>query len=213
VAARSNRTPRGVRKPQQARSRRTRERILASAIGCFEEQGYDKTTTAAIARRAGIAVGTLYGYFEDKRSILLELIEGTTREIADHVVKGLDPEAWRDADPRQNTRALIDSVFHTRSFNPGMQRIVWERFFKDAGIRAAMESIEQRVRGALVELLAALKAQGRLRVDDLETAAILIHLSVEWTATRLVLGGDEPRIDAAVDACTDMLTRWLFADK
>lgn len=214
ASASGKRSPRGrsVRKPQQARSRRTRGRILEAAIGCFEEHGYDKTTTAGIARRAGIAVGTLYGYFEDKRAILLELIQGTTSEIADYVVKGLDPEAWSDADPRENTRALIDSVFHTRSFNPGMQRIVWERFFKDPEIRAAMEAIERRVQGALAGLLAALKAQGRLRVDDLETAAILVHLSVEWTSTRLVLGGDEARIDAAVDACTDMITRYLFPD-
>ena len=48
--------PRGVRKPQQARSRRTRERILEAAVECFEASGYDQTTTAAIAARAGTAV-------------------------------------------------------------------------------------------------------------------------------------------------------------
>jgi AcrR family transcriptional regulator len=201
-----------VRQPQQARSRRTRERVLESAVACFERDGYDRTTTAAIAAEAGIAVGTLYGYFRDKRSILLELIGRTTEEIADHVVKGLDPEAWRGADPRANTRALIDAIFHTRSFNPGMQRIVWERFFKDPEVRAAMETIERRVQGALTDLLASLKSEGRLRVDDVHTAAILIHLSVEWMSNRLVLGEDETRIDAAVDACSDMISRFLFAD-
>jgi AcrR family transcriptional regulator len=201
-----------VRQPQQARSRRTRERVLESAVACFERDGYDRTTTAAIAAEAGIAVGTLYGYFRDKRSILLELIGRTTDEIADHVVKGLDPEAWRGADPRENTRALIDAIFHTRSFNPGMQRIVWERFFKDSEVRAAMETIEHRVQGALTELLASLKSEGRLRVDDVETAAILIHLSVEWMSNRLVLGEDEARVDAAVDACSDMISRFLFLD-
>jgi len=199
-----------VREPQQARSRRTRERVLEAAVACFEESGYDATTTAAIAARAGIAVGTLYGYFRDKRAILLELIDGTTNEIADYVVKGLDPEVWRDADPHAHTRALIDAIFHTRSFNPGMQRIVWERFFKDPAVRAAMEAIEQRVQGALSELLGRLKVEGRLRIDDVETAAILIHLSVEWVANRLVLGGDEARIDAAVDACSEMISRYLF---
>ncbi len=206
------RSPRGIRTPQQARSRRTRERVLEAAVTCFEKNGYDKTTTAAIAREAKIAVGTLYGYFEDKRAILLELIDGTTNEIADYVVKGLDPEAWRDTDPRENTRTLIDSVFHARSFNPGMQRIVWERFFKDDAIRGFMEEIEQRVQGALAELLASLKTQGRLRVDDLETASVLIHLSVEWTSNRLVLGDDAERVDQFVDACTDMISRFLFVD-
>lgn len=201
-----------VRRPQQARSRRTRERVLEAAVTCFEQTGYDGTTTAAIASRAGIAVGTLYGYFRDKRAILLELIDRTTNEIADYVVKGLDPESWQETDPRENTRTLIDAIFHTRSFNPGMQRIVWERFFKDAEVRAAMEAIERRVQGALMELLGRLKSQGRVRVDDVETASILIHLCVEWTSNRLMLGEDETRIDAAVDACSDMISRFLFAD-
>jgi AcrR family transcriptional regulator len=203
---------RRVRTPKQERSRRTRERVLAAAVACFEERGYDSTTTAAIAARADIAVGTLYGYFRDKRSILLELIDATTQDIADHVVKGLEPEAWRDADPRARTRELIDAIFHARSFNPGMQRIVWERFFKDEAVRTRMEAIERRVQGALAELLASLKAEDRLRVDDVGTAAILIHLSVEWMANRLVLGEDEARTAAAVDACTDMISRFLFRD-
>jgi len=203
---------RRVRTPQQERSRRTRERVLRAAVACFEEHGYDKTTTAAIAARAGIAVGTLYGYFRDKRAILLELIDATTNEIADHVIKSLDPEAWRGADARARTRELIDSILHTRSFNPGMQRIVWERFFKDNAVRAAMEAIEQRVQGALADLLAKLRADGLLRVHDVETAAILIYLSVEWTSTRLFLAEDEERTAAAVDACSDMIARFLLAD-
>ncbi len=206
-------SPRAVRKPQQARSRRTRERVLVAAVACFEEAGYDKTTTAAIARRAGIAVGTLYGYFRDKRSILLELIDRTIKENVDYVAKELEPEAWVGTDPHENTRALIDAVFHTRSLNPGMQRILWERFFKDPEVRAAMEELEGRVQGALAELLAHLKASGQLRIDDVETAARVISLSVEWMANRLLLGGDELQTDSAVAATADMISRFLFEDR
>ena len=69
------RSRRPIRQPQQARSRRTREAVLEAAGRCFEECGYDETTTAMIAERAGIAVGTLYGYFQDKRDILLEILD------------------------------------------------------------------------------------------------------------------------------------------
>ncbi len=202
--------PRGTRVPQQARSRRTRERILEAAVACFEQQGYDKTTTAEIARRARVAVGTLYGYFEDKRSILLELIQENMNAMADYVVRGLDPEAWRDTDPRESTRALIDAVFHTRNFNPGMQRIVWERFFKDHEIRHAMESIEGRLQGAIASLLEALKAEGHVRVNDVDMAAFMVQASLEWIANRLMLAGDAGNVDAAVEAASDLVTRFLF---
>lgn len=208
--SRSPRSPRGVRVPQQARSRRTRKRILAAAEDCFESLGYDETTTAAIASRAGIAVGSIYDYFRDKRAILLELLHGTVEQVAEVVVQGLAPESWRNTDPRDSVRKLIHLVFHSRTLQPGVQRILWERFFKDPEFRAAMEAIEERVRGAVAALLAVLRAEGRTRIEDVATAAFVVHLSVEWTASRLMLGGSPVELDAAVDAATDMITRYLF---
>lgn len=201
-----------LRTPQQARSRRTRERILSSAIACFEELGYEEATTAAIARHAGIAVGTLYGYFKDKRDILLELLDATINEIATYVVRSLEPKGWRKGSPRAGVRNLIDALFHTRTFNPGMQRIVWERYFKDAEFRAAVQAIEHRVRTAMVELFAVLKADGRLRIADVSTAAFVIYMSVEWIASRLMLDPTGTEIDLTVAAVSDMVSRFLFRD-
>jgi AcrR family transcriptional regulator len=203
----------GIRLPQQARSRRTRRKVLEAALSCFEELGYDETTTAAIARRARIAVGTLYGYFADKREILLEVLDGTLREVADYVVRGLDPDLWREGDPRESVRRLIGAVFHARTVSPGIQRIIWERYFKDPEFRASVEAIEAEVLRAIERLLDALKAEGRLRVDDVRTAAFLIHTSSEWTGARLMLGESEPEhIDAAVESAADMISRFLFRD-
>ncbi|HVM96016.1 MAG TPA: TetR/AcrR family transcriptional regulator [Candidatus Acidoferrales bacterium] len=200
------------RTPQQARSRRTRQVVLDAAVACFEANGYDETTTAAIARKAGIAVGTLYVYFHDKRAILLELLEGTTKAIGDYVVQSLDPALWRHSDPRQSVRRLIDALFHIRTFNPGMQRILWERYFKDSEFRMAVQAIERRVRVALVDLFKALRSDGRLRVTDTSTAAFLVYASIEWTASRLMLEGGEAESDAAVAAASDMVSRFLFKD-
>lgn len=203
---------RELRTPQQARSRRTREQILKAAVACFEQRGYEETTTAAIARRAHIAVGTLYGYFADKRSILLELLDGTVNEIANYVVHSLEPEAWRHTDARVGVRNLIDALFHTRTINPGMQRILWERYFKDAEFRAAVQAIERRVRAAMLNLFVALRADGRLRITDLSAAAFVVYTSIEWTASRLMLGGAGMEIEPAVEAASEMVSRFLFHD-
>ncbi len=211
--ARARQAPRGIRTPQQARSRRTREKILEAALFCFEELGYDEATTAAIARRARIAVGTLYGYFADKRGILLEVLDRTLREIADYVIQGLDPELWNKGDPRENMRRLIGAVFHARTVSPGIQRIIWERYFKDPAFRSAVEEIEQEVLRALETLMRSLKSQGRLRVEDVATAAFVIHTATEWTGAKLMLGDSDPAdVDASVEAVTDMISRFLFVD-
>ncbi|HVN83564.1 MAG TPA: TetR/AcrR family transcriptional regulator [Candidatus Binatia bacterium] len=201
-----------VRVPKQARSRRTREQILKAAVACFEARGYEETTTPQIARRARIAVGTFYTYFRDKRAVLLELLDGTVNEIANYVVQNLDSARWEDADLRAGVRNLIDALFHTHTFNPGMQRIVWERYFKDPEFRRAVEAIERRVRTAMIDLFVSLKARRKLRITDFHTAAFVIHSSIEWIASRLMLGSADADTDAAVAVASDMVSRFLFRD-
>jgi hypothetical protein len=110
-------------------------------------------------------------------------------------------------------RRLIDAVFRARTVSPGIQRIIWERYFKDPAFRQAVEEIEQQVLNALETLLETLKSQGRLRIDDVASAAFLIHTSTEWTGARLMLGDSNPaQVDAAVEAASDMISRFLFTD-
>lgn len=204
--------PREPRVPRQARSRRTRERILEAAVSCFETRGFDETTTAQIAREAGVAVGTLYGYFTDKRTILLELLQENVEPVAAEVLRGLDPEAWRGRTPRECVRDLVGMTVRTHRHQPGVQRILWERYFKDPDFRAHNEALERRVRTALERMLEALRDEGRVRVTDDAVAAFLVHASVQWISTRLELGNAGADTDVAVDALTDMITRFLFVD-
>jgi len=56
----------------------TRSRaILATASRLFAEKGYSQTTTAEIAREAGVAEGTLYHHFGSKDGIFLTLFDET----------------------------------------------------------------------------------------------------------------------------------------
>jgi AcrR family transcriptional regulator len=181
--------------------------VLEAATAAFEERGYDETTTAEIARRARVAVGSVYGYFPDKRAILLEILHETVAQMAGQIVSELDPGRWRDADLRQSVRKLIEAIFKTRRLRPGVQRILWERFFKDAEVRRAMEAIEVRVQGAIEDLLASLRADGRVQARNPASAAFVIQTSVQWTAARLMLGGaSEAEVDAAVDTVSEMIS-------
>lgn len=207
--------PRGaerpLRRPQQARSRRTRRRILEAAAHCFEARGFDRTTTRAIADRAGIAVGTLYAYFPDKRAILLELLEKTVADVARLVVEGLEPERWHEGDPAAGVRALIDAVFHVQGLRPGLQRILWERFFGDADFRAVMESIEDRVQRAIERFLGVLADRGLLRGEiPHRTAARVVFHAVQWNAHRAFLEGDPEALDRTARATADLVAHYLF---
>jgi AcrR family transcriptional regulator len=51
----------------------TRTRILKSALKLFARKGYDGTTTRELAEHAGVAEGTLFRHFANKKAILVEI--------------------------------------------------------------------------------------------------------------------------------------------
>jgi AcrR family transcriptional regulator len=57
--------------PRAAKKAATRARIVAAALALFRTRGFEATTTKAIARKAGIAEGTVFNYFPTKEDIAL----------------------------------------------------------------------------------------------------------------------------------------------
>jgi AcrR family transcriptional regulator len=206
--------PEADRAPRQARSRRTRQKLVDAAIRCFERHGFEETTTAMIAGEAGVAVGTVYNYFRDKRELILELLEHTDREVAEHVVEQLDPASWRGTiDPRERTRTLIDAIFHTQHLRPGIQRILWAQYFKDDDFRAPFEAMRARIRAAIEVFLEAVEEAGLCRPElDREMASFVILNTVQWNAAQTYLRGDEAFTDRAAQATADQVARYVFRD-
>jgi AcrR family transcriptional regulator len=58
-----------------------RKRIIESAIKEFSEKGYDKASIKNIAKGANVAVGNLYRYFENKESLLKEVVKPVFGEL------------------------------------------------------------------------------------------------------------------------------------
>jgi AcrR family transcriptional regulator len=58
-----------------AQASRTRAQVLAAATACFEGSGWSGTTVATIAKRAGVAVETVYSAFGSKKELLRNVID------------------------------------------------------------------------------------------------------------------------------------------
>jgi AcrR family transcriptional regulator len=59
----------------------TRTRILSAALRLFASQGFDGTTTRDLAQAAGVAEGTLFRHFPNKKAILIEVATNGWVEI------------------------------------------------------------------------------------------------------------------------------------
>ena len=64
-----------VREPVQERSIKTKKKIIEGAYVLFSKVGYFNTNTAEIAKEAGVSTGIVYGYFKNKRDIMLDVLD------------------------------------------------------------------------------------------------------------------------------------------
>ena len=70
------------------------ERLVVAAVDLFTEQGYDDTTVAQIAERAGVTKSTFFRHFSDKRELLVAGQGMLSRLLADGIT-----DAPADAGP------------------------------------------------------------------------------------------------------------------
>jgi AcrR family transcriptional regulator len=75
---------------QQTRSRQTQEQIQNAAYELIEENGLEALTVAAVADRAGVAVGSVYRRFGDKDRLLLAVQRAFADRIRDGYRRRLD---------------------------------------------------------------------------------------------------------------------------
>ena len=69
------------KKPQQQRAKLIVDHILQAAQICIVEQGLMHITTPKIAEKAGVSVGSLYQYFENKEEIIQELLHRKSENL------------------------------------------------------------------------------------------------------------------------------------
>ena len=71
----------------------TRKMILESSRELFNEQGFDKTSTRAIANRAGVGTGTVFSHFPDKSSLLIAVLLDDLNSTQINAMKSMPEDA------------------------------------------------------------------------------------------------------------------------
>lgn len=77
-----------------------KKKTLVAAIELFSQQGYNGTSTAQIAEKAGISQATIFKYFKTKSDLLSEIMQP------------LIPELKRDFFPKLQTYTKLEEVVH-----------------------------------------------------------------------------------------------------
>src|ERR1700678_2850992 len=81
-------------KPQQQRSRKTLEKLLAATTAMLEQDGLEGATIPRIAAQAGVSVGSVYRRFEDKDALFRAQFLHLTERSVEANERNLRPETF-----------------------------------------------------------------------------------------------------------------------
>ena len=111
------------RKPSQERSRDRVERILDATAELLAELPVDKITTAAIAEKAGVPIGSVYQYFPNKLAVLAQLarrvMEKVDLQTASLITEDFGVLPWDQAIDR-----AIDATMQGYAEQPGYVQLL-----------------------------------------------------------------------------------------
>jgi AcrR family transcriptional regulator len=186
----------------------TQRKILAAALELFAERGYAATSTATIAKRAGVAEKTIFANFATKERLFAEILNPSALEL-------LLPEAIggvRETLAVQwgSTAALLDAFMHNRlSFvrkQPSKLKLIAQALIlhpeiADTFVRVFREHLEPRV----AVVLSHLEAAGEIRsFPRASLVRILMSVTAGYMLARFVLRpgsdwDDEAEISMMID--------------
>lgn len=83
--------------PSQSRSEETVAAIVEAAAQVLEAEGFEGFNTNAVARRAGVSIGSIYQYFPGKDALTVALIQRETRRFYDDMAVALTKRSGKAA--------------------------------------------------------------------------------------------------------------------
>jgi AcrR family transcriptional regulator len=105
-----------------------RDRFLSSALKLFVAKGVQNTSTAAIAKEAGTAAGTLFLYFPTKQDLIDELVLNVIREQSKTIQSKLEPTL----SARETFLTIWDGTI--RWFTDNMEVYKYIQQVRDSGV-------------------------------------------------------------------------------
>ena len=156
-----------------------RERLVVAAVDLFTEQGYDDTTVAQIAERAGLTRSTFFRHFSDKRELLVAGQQTLSTLLAEGIAEAPGTAGPLEAVAAGLERASTAMGPANRDLGPRIQAAV-----------AASTELQERDALKSVGMAAAMTAALEARGVAAPTARVAAELGVlafkqgfaEWSA-------------------------------
>jgi len=202
MADRRSRSVSSRKQPQQARSNELVAAILDAAVQVLAKEGAQRFTTARVAERAGVSVGSLYQYFPNKAAILFRLQSDEWRQTSD-MLEGILNDLAKP--PLQRLRQLVHAFVRSECEEAEVRMALNDAapFYRDAPEASQAQAGGERMLHAFMqEALPNAAKETRAMAGDL-VMATLTAVGQQFSET--------PRTDAEISAYADAMADMLCA--
>ena len=116
-----------INEPKTERGEQTLYNIIEAAEKVFYEKGYNGATIKDIDREAGVSVGTIYIYFQDKKSIYDHLLDEYGRYIRKKIAEKVSTAKDRREAEKLGLLVFLEIVKEKKY----IYNIIWESLYID----------------------------------------------------------------------------------
>jgi len=164
-----------------------RKQIFRAAIAVFAERGFHKTRVSDIAKKAGVAYGLIYHYFDSKDAVLNAVFDESWAVFL-KVLKDIAGDSSRPTTERLT--AMSDLLIGALRLEPALVQVIIGEVsrsdrFVTSGKVEAFEAAFSVVRGLITEG----QKRGEIRDDiDAQVCAYLFFGALETVCTGFMIG-------------------------
>jgi AcrR family transcriptional regulator len=192
-------------KPLTARGEATRNKLLAISLKLFAKQGYAQTGVSDITRKAGVAQGTFYLYFTDKKTVLRELVRNLSHDLRHVVAEATAGESSRRAKEIAGFRAFVRFAEQ----HPELYPVVMESQFVDPEI---YREYYDSVRKGYIKALTAAQKAGEIRAVDPALAAYVLMGLGHFLGLDALFWRTSNLSDQSLEEAVDIVMRGLSTE-
>src|SRR6267143_1508413 len=183
----------------------TRQRLVRAALELFSTRGYEATTPAEIARKAGVAEGTIYRHFQSKQHLLNELYRGAARWAARLVQEAEGAGGAPREKLRHLAQALVQGATRERAV---VQLFFLERHRPPPLLEPQSRDAAKEFRVGVEALVAQGKAAGAVRPGAVEVWAAVWLAVVSLVLERITSqewNESHPGVRLAIEAAWEAI--------
>ncbi len=145
------------------------KRILEAAIQISNEKGFSSTTTSEIAKRAGVAEGTIFRYFKTKKDIMHGIMLQAIKVASDKVILASLNNIFKNKEEK-DLRAVLKEILADRlelvqRFFPMFRVLVSEALFHQDIRDVIYSKLFNKMEHEILEFYKNMAARGQVRTD------------------------------------------------